>query len=165
MLDISTQSGTVACCRVLGAFLTHVLCCLSPSELNRSDTYGEEAEEADGEETKKQNLADMDFQELMSLRSQIDEALAGHRSTLEQQLASLGGSVGSSGRGARGGRGSNLKGTKVAAKYRGPEGETWAGRGATPGWMKEAVKSGKSREDFLIDKSGAEAATKRRTKK
>src|SRR3954454_22170254 len=114
---------------------------------------------------KKPNLADMDFQELMSLRSQIDEALAGHRSALEQQLASLGGSVGSSGRGARGGRGSSLKGTKVAAKYRGPEGETWAGRGATPGWMKEAVKSGKSREDFLIDKSGAKAATKRRTKK
>jgi DNA-binding protein H-NS len=113
---------------------------------------------------KKQNLARMDFQELMNLREQVDEALSGHRSTLEAQLASLGGSVASFG-GARGGRGSSLKGTKVAAKYRGPEGETWAGRGATPRWMKEAVKSGKSREDFLIDKSGAKAATKRRTKK
>src|SRR5215218_6030459 len=110
---------------------------------------------------KKPNLADMDFQELMSLRSQIDEALAGHRSTLEQQLASLGVSVGSSGRGGRGSGGSSLKGTKVAAKYSGPGGETWAGRGATPGWMKEAVKSGKRREDFLID-TGAKAATKRR---
>jgi DNA-binding protein H-NS len=113
---------------------------------------------------KRQNLSGMDFQELMSLRSQIDEALAGHRSTLEQQLASLGGSVGSSGRGGRGGRGSSLKGTKVAAKYSGPGGETWAGRGATPGWMMEAVKSGKRREDFLID-AGAKTATKRRTKK
>jgi DNA-binding protein H-NS len=112
---------------------------------------------------KKQNLAGMDFQQLMALRNQVDEALSGHRSTLERQLEALGGSVASSRRG--GGRGSSLKGTKVAAKYRGPGGETWAGRGATPSWMKEAVKIGKSREDFLIDKSGAEAATKRRTKK
>jgi DNA-binding protein H-NS len=110
---------------------------------------------------KKQNLAGMEFEELMNLRTQIDEALAGHRSTLEQQLASLGGSVGSSG-----GRGRSLKRTKVAAKYRGPEGETWAGRGATPRWMTEAIKgTGKKREDFLIDKSGAKTATKRRTKK
>jgi len=107
---------------------------------------------------KRQNLSGMEFEELMNLRNQIDEALAGHRSNLERQLASLGGSVASSG-----GRGSSLKGTKVAAKYRGPGGETWAGRGATPSWMREAVKSGKSREDFLIDKSTAKPATKRRT--
>jgi DNA-binding protein H-NS len=113
---------------------------------------------------KKQNLAGMDFNTLMNLRNQVDEALAGHRSTLERQLAALGGSLGSFG--GRGGRGSSLKGTKVAAKYRGPEGETWAGRGATPRWLKEAIKgTGKKREDFLIDKSGAKAATKRRTKK
>jgi DNA-binding protein H-NS len=98
----------------------------------------------------------------MNLRNQIDEALSDHRSTLEKQLAALGGSVGSFGRG----RGGSLKGTKVAAKYRGPEGETWAGRGATPRWLVAAMKgTGKKREDFLIDKSGAKTATKSRTKK
>jgi DNA-binding protein H-NS len=113
---------------------------------------------------KKQNLTGMDVQSLLNLRDQIDEALSGYRSTLEEQLASLGGSVAD--RGARGGRGSSsLKGTKVPPKYRGPEGELWAGRGATPRWMKEAVKSGKKAEDFLIDKSGAKTATKSRTKK
>src|SRR5215204_4276693 len=109
---------------------------------------------------KKQNLAGMDFQQLMNLRNQIDEALAGHRSTLEKQLAALGGSVGSYGRGARGGRGSSLKGTKVAAKYRGPEGETWAGRGAKPRWLTAAIKDGKRVQDFLIDKTGAKPKQK-----
>ena len=99
---------------------------------------------------KKQNLSRMDFQGLMDLRNQIDEALAGHRSNLERQLASLGGSAGSFGSGARGGRGSSLKGTKVAAKYRGPEGETWAGRGAKPRWLVAAIKGGKKAESFLI---------------
>ena len=50
-----------------------------------------------------------------------------------------------------------MKGRKVAAKYRGPDGETWAGRGAMPRWMAAAVKEGKKREDFLIDKSAAAA--------
>jgi DNA-binding protein H-NS len=115
---------------------------------------------------KKQNLAGMNLDELMSLRGQIDTALSGHRSTLEKQLASLGGSVTSFGGAALRERRSSLKGTKVAAKYRGPEGETWAGRGATPRWMTEATKgTGKKREDFLIDKSGARTVAKRRNKK
>jgi len=40
-------------------------------------------------------------------------------------------------------RGRRLKGRKVAPKYRGPNGETWAGRGARPRWMQEAIKQGK----------------------
>jgi DNA-binding protein H-NS len=43
---------------------------------------------------------------------------------------------------------------KVAPKYRGPGGELWAGRSATPRWLRAAVKgTGKKREDFLIDKA------------
>jgi DNA-binding protein H-NS len=43
----------------------------------------------------------------------------------------------SDGTGQRGGRagGSALRGKKVAPKYRGPPGETWAGRGAKPRWL------------------------------
>jgi DNA-binding protein H-NS len=104
---------------------------------------------------KKQNLAGLDFQRLMDLREEVEDALSGYRSTLEKQLEALGSSVASlGGKIARGGRGSILKGKKVAPKYRGPDGETWAGRGATPRWLKAAIKEGKKSETFLIDKTG-----------
>jgi len=45
-----------------------------------------------------------------------------------------------------------LKGKKVPPKYRSPSGETWAGRGARPRWLVEALKRGKKVEDFLIGK-------------
>ena len=35
---------------------------------------------------KKQNLTGLDFQSLLDLRNQVDEALTGYRSTLERQL-------------------------------------------------------------------------------
>ena len=116
---------------------------------------------------KKHNLAGLDFQGLMDLRSQVDEALTGYSSTLERQLAALGSSVASlGGKVARGVRGSKLKGMKVAPKYRGLEGETWAGRGATPRGLVAAIKEGKKLEEFLIDKATrTKKATKRRKKK
>jgi DNA-binding protein H-NS len=115
---------------------------------------------------RKQNLAGFDFQSLMDLREEVESALSGYRSTLEEQLASIGGSVAAfGGKVVRGMRGSAMKGRKVAAKYKGPEGELWAGRGATPRWLVAAMKdSGKKREDFLIDKTLG-TAKKRRTKK
>jgi DNA-binding protein H-NS len=118
---------------------------------------------------KKQNLAGMDFQSLLDLRDQVDQAISGYRTIIEEQLAALGGSIAAfGGKVARGMRGNAMKGRKVAAKYRGPSGELWAGRGATPRWLVAAMKeTGKKREDFLIDKAGAAPAkaTKRRTKK
>lgn len=38
----------------------------------------------------------------------------------------------------------------VAAKYRGPNGETWSGRGLTPRWLAGLVSQGKQKEDFAI---------------
>jgi DNA-binding protein H-NS len=107
---------------------------------------------------KSPKLAGMDFQSLMDLREQVESALSGYRTTLEQQLASIGGSIASVVRG----RGpSKIKGRKVAPKFRGPDGETWAGRGATPRWLVAAMKeTKKKRDDFLIDK----AAGKRKRK-
>jgi len=103
----------------------------------------------------------MDFQALLYLRGQVDKALSDFRTTLERQLEALGSSVASV---ATRGRGS-MKGRKVKAKYRSPDGiTTWAGRGAVPKWMTEAIKAGKTREDFLIDKNAAKA-TKARGKK
>jgi DNA-binding protein H-NS len=116
---------------------------------------------------RKTMLAGLDAQGLLDLRDQVDKALSGYRSTLERQLEALGSSVASfGGKVARGMRGSTLKGRKVAAKYKGPSGELWAGRGATPRWLVAAIKEGKKLEDFLIDKATpTKRATKRRKKK
>jgi len=63
------------------------------------------------------------------------------------------------------GGGSVLKGRKVPPKYRGPSGETWAGRGARPRWLVAAIKEGKKLEDFLIEKSAQGRHKKRRAKR
>lgn len=114
----------------------------------------------------KPNLSGMDVHALIDLRKQVEDTLVSQRSTLERQLAALGGSIASiGGKVARGGRGSALKGKKVAPKYRGPDGETWAGRGAMPRWLKAATKgTGKKIENFLIDKSAGNGRKKRKSK-
>lgn len=38
----------------------------------------------------------------------------------------------------------------VAAKYRGPNGETWSGRGLTPRWLTALVVQGQTKEAFAI---------------
>ena len=41
--------------------------------------------------------------------------------------------------------------TPVAAKYRGPNGETWSGRGLTPRWLSTLIAQGQSKEAFAIN--------------
>lgn len=38
----------------------------------------------------------------------------------------------------------------VPPKYRGPNGETWSGRGLTPRWLAALVGEGQAKEAFLI---------------
>lgn len=38
----------------------------------------------------------------------------------------------------------------VPPKYRGPNGEEWAGRGRQPQWLTKEIEEGKNREDFAI---------------
>jgi DNA-binding protein H-NS len=45
---------------------------------------------------------------------------------------------------------STSSGTTVAPKFRGPNGETWSGRGLTPKWLAALESEGKSRADFVI---------------
>ena len=40
--------------------------------------------------------------------------------------------------------------TAVAAKYKGPNGETWTGRGLMPKWLSTLVAGGQTKESFLI---------------
>jgi DNA-binding protein H-NS len=39
----------------------------------------------------------------------------------------------------------------VAAKYRGPNGESWSGRGLTPRWLSSLVEQGQSKESFAVE--------------
>lgn len=51
----------------------------------------------------------------------------------------------------RGGAASKKKSVStVAAKYLGPNGETWTGRGLTPRWLSILVAEGRTKEDFVI---------------
>lgn len=51
---------------------------------------------------------------------------------------------------AKAGKPSKRAGVAVAAKYRGPNGETWTGRGLTPKWLAALVAQGHSKESFAI---------------
>ena len=106
------------------------------------------------------NLSGMSVEALIDLRKRVDETLVKRRAELEQQLERMVGG----GRVVRG-RASALKGRKVSPKYRGPSGETWAGRGAKPHWLVAAIKGGKKLDDFLIDKSARKRRKKRRSKR
>jgi DNA-binding protein H-NS len=94
----------------------------------------------------KVGLSGMTVEALMDLRKQVDETLVKRRAEIKKQLAEIDGT-----RAARRG-GSTLKGKKVPPKYRSRSGETWAGRGAKPRWLADALKRGEKIDDFLIDK-------------
>ena len=108
----------------------------------------------------KVNLSGMNVEALMDLRMRVDEMLVEHRANLIEQLERTA-VVGL----RRVGRSGALKGRKVPPKYRGPSGETWAGRGARPRWLVDAIKGGKKLDDFLIDKSARKQRRKRRSKR
>lgn len=44
------------------------------------------------------------------------------------------------------------------AKYRGPQGQTWSGRGTAPKWLNDLLVDGNTREDFLIHPDAGSAA-------
>ena len=46
--------------------------------------------------------------------------------------------------------GKKKAGNVVAAKFRGPNGEVWSGRGLTPRWLSALVAQGKTKEEFAI---------------
>jgi len=118
------------------------------------------------------NLKGMDVDALLALRGDIDKRLSQKRSELEKQLSRLGAESGGAARNSRTGVGrrSALKGRKVPPKYRGPGGETWAGRGARPRWLTALIKQGRKLDEFAIDKAlaarkGRMAKKARRKKK
>jgi DNA-binding protein H-NS len=111
------------------------------------------------------NLENLDVDGLLALRADVEKALAERGRDLQRQLALLGGAVGKRrGRPAgRPGRVSAMRGKSVPPKYRGPGGETWAGRGATPRWLTALVKEGHSIEEFAIAKGGKRGAAAKKS--
>ena len=112
------------------------------------------------------SLTSLSIDALLKLRDEVADALSRRAGEMKEQLLRLGSATrGGAGAGAgRRGRGGPLKGRKVAPKYRGPGGETWAGRGARPRWLVEALKGGKKLDDFLIAKSAPQAKAPRKRK-
>jgi DNA-binding protein H-NS len=111
------------------------------------------------------NLGSMSVEALLSLRDEIGKVLNQRAFQLQSQLSRLGGGIGNHG------RRSSMKGRKVPVKYRDKEGNTWAGRGARPVWLREKIKAGAKLEDFAVQKTAASRkasprkAKKRRRKK
>jgi DNA-binding protein H-NS len=54
-------------------------------------------------------------------------------------------------RGRKSGESGKSERAPVEAKYRGPNGELWSGRGRMPKWLHAAEAEGKSRDSFLIN--------------
>ena len=111
------------------------------------------------------NLSSMSFEALLRLREEIGKVLDQKAVQLQNQLSRLGAEIGNRG------RQSSMKGRKVPVKYRDKEGNTWAGRGAQPVWLREKLKAGAKLQDFAVQKTAAsrksspKKARKRRRKK
>lgn len=104
------------------------------------------------------SLTTMSIEALLELRDSIGTTLSERAADLQKQLARVTGTDVGNGvkRGRKpGGRpkGNKLRGRKVAPKYRSRKDPklTWAGRGATPRWMRDEMKARKlKKEAFLI---------------
>jgi DNA-binding protein H-NS len=103
------------------------------------------------------NVRAMSVFDLIDLRGQVDAVLsqkvAAERKALQASLAKLEGVEGKRGKRAGTAPRHAMAGKKVEPKYRGPDGETWSGRGLKPKWLTAAIKDGKAIEDFLIVKA------------
>ncbi|WP_298258853.1 H-NS histone family protein [uncultured Litoreibacter sp.] len=104
------------------------------------------------------DLKSLSLAELKSLSARVDKAIARHDkkqktkalAAVKAKAKELGFSLSD----LTGAAGSAKSAPKKPAKaaYRDPNNSsnTWAGRGARPLWLKEALKSGKTLEDFKI---------------
>ena len=93
----------------------------------------------------KPNLASLSVDELLKLQTHNEHVLGRRVSQLQADLSKLSGhnkKVGVS----------LLKGRKVPVKYRDRSGNTWAGRGAQPRWLREKLKAGAKLEQFAVNK-------------
>jgi len=106
-------------------------------------------------------LASMSVDALLKLRDDIEKVLSRRADQLKDQLMRLGGELGNT----KSGRRTSLKGRRVPVKYRDRSGNTWAGRGAQPVWLREKLKAGAKLEDFAVQKTRTSRKTSPRKSK
>jgi DNA-binding protein H-NS len=94
------------------------------------------------------SLKTLSVDALVGLRKSIDTLLTSKlesaKKDLQSKLSYLEGLFGESPKGG------TKKKRKVAAKYRGPNGESWAGRGMRPRWLTAALAEGRKLEEFAV---------------
>ncbi len=98
-------------------------------------------------------------------RDKLDDAKAALRAEMERKAAELGIALGdlfstpgqqapaeqaAAKNGRRTRKPRDDTGAKRAAKYRGPNGEEWSGRGRMPNWLAALEAEGRGRKEFLI---------------
>ena len=98
-------------------------------------------------------LASMSIDALLAARDAIDKAIKERAAGMRRQLQALGVLEGQSQSKRRSPKRQAqkrhaLKGRPAPVKYRGPKGETWAGRGLQPRWLKEELAKGRSLDEF-----------------
>ena len=99
--------------------------------------------------------ADLKSKEFNSTVADIRAKMAAFGITIKDLGGKAGAKKGKPGRPAKAGkvakvRKSKAAGVPVAAKFRGPNGETWSGRGLTPKWLSALVAQGRSKSDFAV---------------
>ena len=98
----------------------------------------------------KPNPSSASVDALLKLRDEVEQVLTRRAAQLRDDLAKLGHQIAK----PKAGR-SPLKGRKVPIKYRDRSGNTWAGRGAQPSWLREKLKAGAKLQDFAVHKTAA----------
>ena len=96
----------------------------------------------------KPNLSSASVDALLQLRDEVEQALTRRVTQLRSELSKLGHRTVNVHK-------SSLKGRKVPVKYHDKSGNTWAGRGAQPRWLREKLKAGAKLEDFAVHKTAA----------
>ena len=99
--------------------------------------------------------ADLKSKEFNSTVADIRAKMAAFGITIKDLGGKAGAKKGKPGRPAKAGkvakvRKSKAAGVPVAAKFRGPNGETWSGRGLTPKWLSALIAQGRSKSDFAV---------------
>lgn len=105
------------------------------------------------------NIDGLSLSDLNELRARVDRAIQGKKDEARQEtlhkLKQLAVAEGFSldelvGKGQGGRRQRSDKGIKLKAKYVGPNGETYTGRGPTPKWLRTLERKGEKRDKFLV---------------
>jgi DNA-binding protein H-NS len=99
---------------------------------------------------KKSAYANLSNEALCNLRDEIVDLLRSRAGALKRQFYHLtgGGLIVNDGDTSSGGKRRRATSRKVAPKYLGPHGETWAGRGMKPRWLTKAISEGKQPGDL-----------------